>query len=1547
MLPRLSLSGTSKFLGCALLILAALAIGLASASAQGSEARIPFETRTSAAFASAIDAGPLPASQRLTLTLTFAPDPARAAALDQYLVALTTPAAPGFHQWLTPAEFAARFGAPSAQVDAATLWAQSQGLTVESVAPSAGRITVSGFAGQIQPAFAVALHAYRVNGAARFANLNQPSLPPEAAALFSAIDGLDDLPANSALTLNAAPATFASLARTVDANATPILALSSGLCSESLASSQRAEYTALFRQASAQGITILASSTCPTTAFPAALAEVTAVALPGDAAETGTPLVARPTWQSAPGLPADQLRHAPDLTASSVNALAQTLSSIAGAESSHRLGNVNPVLYELGPTPGLYTQADSAPAGTWEAASGLGLVDLARLAEVYPRGTGTSYTSFGSTNYAPYHGQSITLTSSVTSGTGGGTPTGTVSFETSTGTTLATIALVNGSASYTTNSLPGGSYVVNANYSGDNTYAPSSSPTGTILVKPESSQLSATVSSPTTIGSNFTVVVNDTSASGVGVPTGTVTVNISGTSTNVTATLAQSGANVSSATISVPATTVGTLTLSINCSGDASFSCDNPFTTTVTISKATPVLNLSYSPNPPVSGGSITLTASLAPVGNAPVPTGGVVFYDNTTVLNAGNLANGTVTVTGTVPSTATHSITATYNGDPNYNPVSSSPSSTGGTATATVLTTSSATPTYGQSVTLSATVSPASGSTVPAGTVTFTDSVSGQLGQATLVNGVAALATAALPAGSSTVVASYAGGGAFNPSSSAAVSETVAPEPVTLTVSVPANATADSTIGVTVTVTGSNTGSVAYPTGTVTVVPSGSGYSGSYTAGVTSGGGDSGSGTAQIQATAAGSVTFTATYSGDRNYASAGPATTTATIAKAASAVTLSFSPNPVVAGQPTTFTARVAFAGPTGPTGTVSFLVDGASIGTAALDSTGTAVFTTTLSAGNHVVSAAYSGDAIYAAGTSASLNTSTGTTATKTTLTGPTSPVAVGQSVTFTIAVAPATQVNNMQPSGTVQLLDAGTVIGSGVLSGGSVTISKSFSSNGVQTLTAFYPGDANYAASTSSPLAVSVGLVSTTTAVSLSSYSVAAGQNVTFTATVTPSGTVNSTTPTGSVTFSAATQGVLAANVPLVNGVATFTPSTPLANGVYNVIAAYSGDSNYAASTGAAPSALTVGAMAKIATTTILTLNPPAPLAGQPLVLTATITPASTGAAPISGTVNFYDGTGLLGSGAVVNGVASATATLTNSVLQSLTAVYSGDANYAGSTSIAVAVTPSLAPVTVTLTASNANGSAGSSVTFTAKVAGTSGASPTGTVSFYVSGSAPELLGSATLTVAGSGVSIATFSTSSIPAGAQTVYAVYSGDGNFATGTSSTISVGLSDYAITFTPAKITLTAGQTGTVTLQVTTAGAFTGTVAVTCTPPANAAITCALGQSSLSAGGTTTLTIATTALKTSALQMPSLKPAAGVSLAALLCWLLPGGRRRRMATLLLVLLVVGLSANLGCSGSTSGQPIGSGTPLGTVNLTIDSAGISANGVPTVNHDYSYQVTVQ
>ena len=83
-----------------------------------------------------------------------------------------------------------------------------------------------------------------------------------------------------------------------------------------------------------------------------------------------------------------------------------------------------------------------------------------------------------------------------------------------------------------------------------------------------------------------------------------------------------------------------------------------------------------------------------------------------------------------------------------------------------------------------------------------------------------------------------------------------------------------------------------------------------------------------------------------------------------------------------------------------------------------------------------------------------------------------------------------------------------------------------------------------------------------------------------------------------------------------------------------------------------------------------------------------------------------------------------------------------------------------------------------------------------------------------------------------------------------------------------------------------------------------------------------------------------------GVSLAALLFCLLPA-RRRRLPGLLVALLVMALMTNLGCSDGTfqtSGNLVG-GTPLGTTFLTITSA--ATDGVNTVRHTDTFQVTVQ
>jgi drug/metabolite transporter (DMT)-like permease len=89
-----------------------------------------------------------------------------------------------------------------------------------------------------------------------------------------------------------------------------------------------------------------------------------------------------------------------------------------------------------------------------------------------------------------------------------------------------------------------------------------------------------------------------------------------------------------------------------------------------------------------------------------------------------------------------------------------------------------------------------------------------------------------------------------------------------------------------------------------------------------------------------------------------------------------------------------------------------------------------------------------------------------------------------------------------------------------------------------------------------------------------------------------------------------------------------------------------------------------------------------------------------------------------------------------------------------------------------------------------------------------------------------------------------------------------------------------------------------------------------------------------------------SLEAAGGVALAGMLCWLLPA-RRRRLPAMLLWLLALGMTLNLGCSAGNFTTQLGTaaGTPLGTTLLVINTAG--TNGSNTVRHNYTYQVTVQ
>ena len=186
------------------------------------------------------------------------------------------------------------------------------------------------------------------------------------------------------------------------------------------------------------------------------------------------------------------------------------------------------------------------------------------------------------------------------------------------------------------------------------------------------------------------------------------------------------------------------------------------------------------------TGGSITFTATITPAaGSTGTPSDTVTFLDSTTTLGTGTLAAGKATYTTTSLTSGSHSITAVYGGDTAFSGSTSSVITITVTAppalisTTTTLTASPATGVSGTSITVTALVTPASGTAIPTGTVTFSDG-STSIGSASLdATGKAAISTTILAVGSHGITAAYAGATAFSGSTSSSVTVTVtAPAP-------------------------------------------------------------------------------------------------------------------------------------------------------------------------------------------------------------------------------------------------------------------------------------------------------------------------------------------------------------------------------------------------------------------------------------------------------------------------------------------------------------------------------------------------------------------------------------------------------------------------------------------------------------------------------------------------------------------------------------------------------------------------------------------------
>jgi len=781
--------------------------------------------------------------------------------------------------------------------------------------------------------------------------------------------------------------------------------------------------------------------------------------------------------------------------------------------------------------------------------------------------------------------------------------------------------------------------------------------------------------------------------------------------------------------------TVSTLTLgshkiTAGYAGDANNAASvSPVLTQVVMQTATLVLVVTPNPAVVTSSVTLTLTASAA----TGTPTGVVNFYDGTILIGSGSLnASGAATFSTTTLSAGTHSLSVKYAGDSTNAPGTSNVVSEviSRAATLSMLSTSNATVTAGTAVTFTASVASTDGPT-PTGTVQFEDGTISIGGGTLNTSGVATFTISTLAPGTHDISAVYGGDLNDAGSSSSALVETVqqlgtatvlasdaspsnagATVHLTATVSVAAGSTADGAI----------TGSVTFTEGGTTL------GSGTVNA--------SGVITIAVNTLTVGPHSIVATYAGNTNYAGSASAVLSQVVQQTATTTTVSAGSPGSLSGKSVTLTATVASASGI-PSGTVSFLDNGVSLGQGTLNAQGVATISvSTLSVGSHSITAVYAGSVAYASSTSAPYTESVTLAATTLTLAGPAN-VNAGTTASYIVTLTST----GVAPTGSIVLHDGSTVVGAQPVSGvGTFTFAASLSI-GTHTINATYAADANNASSVSN--SVTTVVQPATTAITLQSNKnpQIVGQNVTLTTAVTSS----SPGITGSVSFQDG--GVVIGSVVLAaNGTASFTTNT-LTTGTHPLTAVYSGDTNHVASTSTAVSEQIVQS-AQIALGS--SANPAA--SGAMVVFTAKVTaPASI---TPTGSVTFLDGTTLLGSAAVdATGAASVSSSALSVGTHSVTANYAGDQNLSAVSSAPLVETIQNSSTQIALTASANPATYGTPLTFTVAVT-TNGGVATGSVSFMDSGVS---IGSALLGANG----IATLTTSTLAPGAHSVVANYAG------------------------------------------------------------------------------------------------------------------------------------------------------------------------------------------
>lgn len=1130
----------------------------------------------------------------------------------------------------------------------------------------------------------------------------------------------------------------------------------------------------------------------------------------------------------------------------------------------------------------------------------------------------------------PYNGSSITTNGEIVTFYSGSA-------------VLGTATLMNGTAVLTTSGLPLGQASITASYPGDTNFAAATS-----------SPLVFTVKDPHPPTVNTTSITFPTITLDSATSSNTQTVTLTNTDTNpITISSIQLTGNGITQT-----TTCGTsLAGSASCYIALTFAPSVPGSVsgalTINTSSVTPTLTVNLSaravinvtpqvtatPDMAVAGTPITVTATYPATSHGLSTNGMTVWFSYvspTDVVSAGSrtLLNGTATITVTGLPAGDYAMYVYLPGDSNFMAATSDPypvilsAPTYPTVTPNAVDFGSVT--IGSSVTRPVTLTNTTTSSLTVAAVTVT-------GNFTQTNNCGVLAASA------SCIANVT----FAPAAPGTSNGTLAfsANPTT-----PINTANLTGTGVAVTptlhlvpsATSVSVGTQVSLTATLTPFASGSLSSNGKTVTFTSGSTTLGTvaltnGTAVFSTSTLpiGSSSITATFNGDTNFVSATSNTATIVVAAVTPTLHLASSPASAPLGAPVTLTATLApySSGSLSTNGrTITFTSGASTLGTGTLTNGVATLSLSSLPLGVNSIVAAFTGDTNF---------TSVTSSAATVTISAPPAPTVNPTSVSFgAISTGTsATQTVNVTNTSTGPLTIASVVASSGFTQ--TNTCGTTLAASAACAITVTYAPTT--AGATTGSLVITTNASAPITTISLSgsgaasalsltasSASVTLGTPVALSVTLTPytNGSVSSNGK--SVTF--ASGGAVLGTAILNNGIATLNTSA-LPVGSNAITATFTGDANFPSATS---NSVTV-TVAAVSSTLTLAASPASASLGNPVVLTATLSPYSAGTNTTNGkTVTFTKGGTALGTATLTNGVATLSLTTLPVGSNSITATFTGDTNFASATSSAavVIITGPTAPTVTPTSIDFGTVTLGNSPTQTVTLTNTA-ASPLTISAVTITGGFTQTNTCGVLAVSASCTATVTFAPSAATTSNGTL--TFTTNAVTATTTVSITGTGAASVTTSIGSGSLgTIKPGTTGTLPISFAVAPGVSGTLTTTCTialttgGTATTPPTCSTSPSSFTVTGgstvNTTLTITTTG-SSAAMHLP----ASGLTLAGGLLGLLALIRRKpKLASLLLLLLsLTAIGSITGCGTSGGGSTSsggGSSTPSttpGTYTVTV------------------------